>query len=82
MEKKLQKLLNKGFTYLGMISEAKIRCTLLKNRIIKGSPKEVSQPSFVAQIDAELKQIQNDLATYTQKLECVYEDLKKHGITS
>lgn len=69
-------LINKGFEYLGMIDEARAKCILLKEKIQK-IPKN-SNIAIFADLDKKIKQINQDLNTYSCKLDKVYEELKSY----
>lgn len=80
MEKQVKILVDKGFSYLGMINEAKLKCVLLKQRINKTKGSEVMVPHFTKNINAEMLQIRSDLAKYTHKLRKVREELREYGV--
>jgi hypothetical protein len=82
MERQLKILIDKGFSYLGMINEAKLKCVLLKQRINKTKDSEVVVPHFTQNINAEMMQIKSDLAKYTHKLKKVREELREYGVVT
>ena len=75
---KIKRLIRQGFSYLGMIDEAKSRCLLLKQRFQKT---EISHDSN-AKFNAEIGQIRFDLSKYSRKLKRIHKELEENGAFS
>jgi methyl-accepting chemotaxis protein len=82
LDKKLENLVNAGFSYLGMINEAKIRCDLLKNSIENYSKKNNLSSHFFKKTNNEIKKIKDDINKYNSKIKEIYQEFKLHGILS
>lgn len=82
MSDKEKTLFNRGYAYLGMIREAEMRATLLKERVLKKSKNDELDDETLNDIERELVQIEQDLDTYTRKLNRVSEELERHVKTT
>lgn len=82
MKKRPNVLVNRGFSYLGMINEARAKCILLKNRVQLMREDTDTDFDLYQSIEDEVKQIQSDISKYTRKLEKVNEELKEYGFVS
>lgn len=80
MKKRANVLVNRGFSYLGMINEARAKCILLKQRV--QLMRESSVFDLNQNIENEVNQIKSDISKYTRKLEKVNEELKEYGFVS
>lgn len=80
MKKRANVLVNRGFSYLGMINEARAKCILLKQRV--QLMRESSVFDLNQNIENEMNQIKGDISKYTRKLEKVNEELKEYGFVS
>lgn len=80
MKKRANVLVNRGFSYLGMINEARAKCILLKQRV--QLMRESSVFDLNQNIENEMNQIKSDISKYTRKLEKVNEELKEYGFVS
>ncbi len=75
---KMQRLINRGNSYLGMIREAESKCLLLKNKILKESECcESTEQSYLIRF----RQIQYDLDRYTRKLNRVHQELISYDLS-
>jgi uncharacterized protein YukE len=77
---KIKRLIRQGFSYLGMIDEARSRCVLLKQKFQK------NQSDFLFEsndkFDAEMGQIRMDLSKYSRKLKRIHKELEENGAFS
>ena len=74
-----RKLLNRAFSYIGMIEEVKTKCLLLKNRAQSVERYEGMSESFEEEVRCSLQQMKSDLTKYHRKLRKIYQELHKHG---
>lgn len=74
----IQGLIDQGYSYLGMINEAKSKCLILKDKIQSENLCE-SDHDFSVELDKRLKQINQDIHKYSEKLMNICEQLRKNG---
>lgn len=73
---KVERLFKRGFAYVGMIEECRMRCVLLKGKI--DSSEHTAE--FSEQISEEYQQIRITLNKYTNKLKSIRNELERHGV--
>lgn len=78
---KIKRLIRQGFSYLGMIDEARSRCVLLKQKFQKSQLTEFAIDSN-DKFDAEIGQIRMDLSKYSRKLKRIHKELEENGAFS
>jgi hypothetical protein len=80
--KKVQLLIEKGCSCLGMINEARSKCLLLQNKMnFFKENTDTFEDHFPFLMD-QIIQIRSDLNRYSEQLGIVREELKTHGAFS
>jgi hypothetical protein len=72
-QKIIKSLVDEGFRCVGMISEARSKCVMLKERIFQNT---------ICDIDQKIIQINNDINKYSDRLSEVYKELQNYGTFS
>lgn len=76
--KEAKKLLRRGMSYVGMISEIKMKADLFRREIENAKPEEVEAKRAIYK--SRLAQMKEDLATYTRKIDEINEELQDYDI--
>lgn len=74
----IQGLIDKGYSYIGMINEAKSKCLLLKEKMQSSECLDpICDPK--SNLEERLKQIDKDIHKYSAKLMNVCQKLRENG---
>ena len=79
--KKVQNLLLKGNSSIGMLAEALSKAKLLSNRLKIAKLNGTDTDEFIAQVQISMTQIKKDMAKYSNNIQKICEELKSHGIS-
>ena len=75
----IQGLIDKGFSYLGMINEAKSKCLILKDKIKRLDEKPEFLEETTSEILCQMLQIRKDINKYSEKLMGISKALRENG---
>lgn len=79
-EKRIQRLVQQGKSYIGMIGEVKAKAALLKLRLNDAESDNFDLESIEIDAGNKIVQMRADLAKYSHRLNCIYEELDSYGL--